>query len=86
MRPIPNLEVQVSVFMSPSHRVAQLYPQAPGSVFVAYYDLQGCGGSILTHLHTEMPTRCQYTIFRLFRTFRDLQKTLTLALSLWLTM
>jgi hypothetical protein len=31
--------------------VAQLYPQAPGSLFIAFYDLQGYGGGILTHLH-----------------------------------
>jgi hypothetical protein len=37
--------------MSPSDRVAQLYPQARGSLFVAFYDSQGYGGGILTHLH-----------------------------------
>jgi hypothetical protein len=31
--------------------VAQLYPQAPGALFVAFYDLQGHGGGIVTHLH-----------------------------------
>jgi hypothetical protein len=31
--------------------VAQLYPQAPGSVFVAYYDSQGYSGGIRTRLH-----------------------------------
>jgi hypothetical protein len=38
LRPTPNLEDRVSVFMSPSDKVAQLYPQAPGSLFVALYD------------------------------------------------
>jgi hypothetical protein len=38
--------------MSPSDRVAQIYPQAPGSLFVAFYDSQGYGGGILTRLHT----------------------------------
>jgi hypothetical protein len=52
LRPIPNLEDQVSVFMSPSDRVAQLYPQAPGYLFVAFYDSQGYGGGILIRLHT----------------------------------
>jgi hypothetical protein len=33
--------------MSPSDRVAQLYPQAPCSVFVAFYDSQGYGGGNL---------------------------------------
>jgi hypothetical protein len=44
LRPTPNLDCQVSVFMSPSDRMAQLYPQAPGSLFVAFYDSQGEGG------------------------------------------
>jgi hypothetical protein len=48
----PNLEGQVPVFISPRNRVAQLYPRALGSLFVASYDSQGCGGGILTRLHT----------------------------------
>jgi hypothetical protein len=51
MRQTPNLKHGVSVFMSPSDRVAQLYPQVPGSLFVAFYDSQGYGGGILTRLH-----------------------------------
>jgi hypothetical protein len=46
IRDSPNLEGQVPVFISPRNRVAQLYPQALGSVFVASYDLQGYGGGI----------------------------------------
>jgi hypothetical protein len=38
--------------MSPSAREAKLYPQAPGSLFVAFYDSQGYGGVIPTRLHT----------------------------------
>jgi hypothetical protein len=34
----PNLEGQVPVFISPRNRVAQLYPRALGSLFVASYD------------------------------------------------
>jgi hypothetical protein len=34
-------------------RVGQLYPQAPGSIFVAFYDSQGYSGSILNRIHTE---------------------------------
>jgi hypothetical protein len=30
-----------SLYLSPSDRVAQLYPQAPGSLFIAFYDSQG---------------------------------------------
>jgi hypothetical protein len=37
--------------MSPSDRVAQLYPQAPDSLFIAFYDWQGYGGGILIRLH-----------------------------------
>jgi hypothetical protein len=43
--------------MSPSDRVAQLYPQTPGSLLVALYDSQGYGGGILTHLHAGF---CEY--------------------------
>jgi hypothetical protein len=32
--------------------MAQLYPQALGSLYVASYDSQGYGGVILTRLHT----------------------------------
>jgi hypothetical protein len=35
-----------------SDRVAQLYPQAPGSIFIAFCVSQGYGGGILTRLHT----------------------------------
>jgi hypothetical protein len=38
--------------MSPSDKMAQLYPQALGSFFVTFYDSQGYGGGILTRLHT----------------------------------
>jgi hypothetical protein len=37
----PTLEGQVPEFMPPPHdRVAQFYPQAPGSLFVVFYDSQ----------------------------------------------
>jgi hypothetical protein len=39
--------------MSPRDRMAQFYPQASGSLFVAFYDTQGYGGGILTRLHNE---------------------------------
>jgi hypothetical protein len=51
-RPLPNLEGQVPVFISPRNRVAQLYPRALGSLFVFSYDSQGYGGGILNRLHT----------------------------------
>jgi hypothetical protein len=37
--------------MSPSDRVTQLYPEALGSLFVAFYGSQGYGGGILTRPH-----------------------------------
>jgi hypothetical protein len=46
----PNLEGQVPVFISPRNRVAQLYPWALGSLYVASYDSQGSGGG-LEYLH-----------------------------------
>jgi hypothetical protein len=48
------MEDQVSVFMSPSDGVAQLYAQAPGSLFVIFYDSQGYSGGILTCLHMDL--------------------------------
>jgi hypothetical protein len=52
IRDSPNLESQVPVFISPRNMVAQLYPQALGSLFVASYDSQGYGGGIRPRLHT----------------------------------
>jgi hypothetical protein len=34
----------------PQGRVAQLYPQAPGSLFITSYNSQGYSGGILSHL------------------------------------
>jgi hypothetical protein len=47
-----NLEGPVPVFISPRNRVAWLYLQALGSIFVASYDSQGYGGGIRQRLHT----------------------------------
>jgi hypothetical protein len=38
LRPTPNLENQVSVYMFASDKAAQFYPRVPGSLFVAFYD------------------------------------------------
>jgi hypothetical protein len=46
IRDSSNLEGQVPVFISPSYRVAPLYTQALGSLFVASYDSQSWGGGI----------------------------------------
>jgi hypothetical protein len=42
------------VFISPKNRVVQLYPQALGSHFVAFYDTQGCCGGIRTRFDTGL--------------------------------
>jgi hypothetical protein len=54
IRDSPNLEDQVSVFISPRNRVAQLYPQALGFIFVASYDPQGHGGYIRPRLYAGL--------------------------------
>jgi hypothetical protein len=41
IRDFPNLGGQVPVFISPRNRVARLYPQALGFLFVVSYDSQG---------------------------------------------
>jgi hypothetical protein len=51
IRDFPNLEDQIPLFISPRKRVAQLYPQAPGSLFVASYYSQGYGGGFGPRLH-----------------------------------
>jgi hypothetical protein len=51
LRSTRNLEGQVTVLMSLSDRVAELHPQALGSLIIVY-DSQGYGGGILTRLHT----------------------------------
>jgi hypothetical protein len=57
IRDSPSLKGQVPVFISPRNRVARLYPQALGSLFVASYDSRGYGGSIQPSLHTGLLTR-----------------------------
>jgi hypothetical protein len=47
-----NLEGQTTLFISPRNRVARLYTQVLGSLFVASYDSQDYGGGIRPHLHT----------------------------------
>jgi hypothetical protein len=52
IRNSPEFEGQVIVFISPRNRVAQLHPQALGSIFVASYDSLSYGGNIWPLLHT----------------------------------
>jgi hypothetical protein len=54
IRDFPNLVEQVPVFLSPRNRVARLYPQALGSLFVASYYSQIYGGGIRRRLHTGL--------------------------------
>jgi hypothetical protein len=60
IRDSPNLEGPGPRIHIPEEQVAQLYPQALGSPFVASYDSQGYGGGVRTCLHTgfnaEAPT------------------------------
>jgi hypothetical protein len=52
IRDSPELEGQVPLFISPRESVTRLYPQALGSLFVAFYDSQDYGGGIRLRLHT----------------------------------
>jgi hypothetical protein len=52
IRDLLNLEGQVPVFISPRNKVAQLNPQALGSLFAAPHDSQGYSWGIRTSLHT----------------------------------
>jgi hypothetical protein len=72
IRDSPNLEGQVPVFISLRNRVARLYPQALGSLFVASHDSKGYGGDIRPRLHMDrienpfsheacLPIRCLET-------------------------
>jgi hypothetical protein len=51
IRDFPNLEGQVHIFISPRNRLARLYLQELGSLFVASYDSQDYDGGIRTLLH-----------------------------------
>jgi hypothetical protein len=63
IRDSPNLEGQAPVFISHRNRVAQLYPQALGSLFVASYYSQGYGGGMRTCLHTEFDVMSIRTLY-----------------------
>jgi hypothetical protein len=67
--PTPNLEDQVPVFMPPSDRVAQLYLQTLGSIFIAFYYAQGCGGGILNCLHMGVSVGFLLQIFHAYFMF-----------------
>jgi hypothetical protein len=48
----PNLQDQISVFISSGERLSHEHPQASGSLFNAFFDSQGYGWAVPTHLHT----------------------------------
>jgi hypothetical protein len=65
IRDSTNLEGQAPVFISPRNRVAQLNPQALGSLSVASYHSQGYGGGIRPRLHTgflEVKVRVKFML------------------------
>jgi hypothetical protein len=47
IRDSPNLEGQVPVFITSRNRVARIYAQALGSLFIVSYDSENNGGSAL---------------------------------------
>jgi hypothetical protein len=51
IRDYPNLEGQVPEFISPRNRVAQLYHQTLGSIFVAPHESHAYSGGIRTRFH-----------------------------------
>jgi hypothetical protein len=62
----PNLEGLVPVFISPRNRVALLYPQTLGSLFVSSHDSQGYGWSIRTRLHAaKIPNISRVALYSL---------------------
>jgi hypothetical protein len=54
IRDSANLESQGAIFIFSRNRMAQLYPQALGFLFVASYDSQGYCGGIRPRLHTGL--------------------------------
>jgi hypothetical protein len=61
IRDSPNLEGQVPVFIPPRNRLAQLYPEALGFLFI---DSQGYDGGIRTRLHTGfLPNRLVSSLY-----------------------
>jgi hypothetical protein len=56
IRDSPNLEGQVTVFISSRDMVARIYPQALDSLFVASYDSQGYGARYISSGWTQQKT------------------------------
>jgi hypothetical protein len=56
------MEGQVPVFISPRNRMAQLYPQAVESFFVASYDAQNHGGGIGIRLNAGRSSSTHHSL------------------------
>jgi hypothetical protein len=63
IRDSPNLKGHVTLFISPRNRVAQLYPQALGYLYVASYDSQGNGGGIRTCPHAGVGKSIPFSLY-----------------------
>jgi hypothetical protein len=75
----PNLEGQVPVFMYPRKRVAKLYPQALGSLFIASYDSQGYGWGIWPRVNNWTTSSCYTALAQTTKkTFLPLLRVLSL--------
>lgn len=59
------VQTQSPVFISPTDRVGQLFPQAVGSLSVASYTLNECGGGILSRLNTVDISRPREVLVKL---------------------
>jgi hypothetical protein len=53
-------QILLSQIWDSPNRVGQLYPQAPGSLFVTY-DSQSYGWGISTHLHMEVTATADWS-------------------------
>jgi hypothetical protein len=67
IRDSPNLEGQVLVFIFPTNRMAQIYPQALGSFYASYMS-QVCGRVIPTNLHSYAQTSYSHVACRVENT------------------
>jgi hypothetical protein len=64
VRDSSNLEGQVPVLISPRNRVARLYPQTLGSLFITSYDSKGYGVDIRPRLSTGFHSTALLILFR----------------------
>jgi hypothetical protein len=60
----PTWRARYSYLYPPRNMVAQLYSQTLGSIFVASYNSQGCGGDIRTRLNTRTQAPIQDRLYK----------------------